>query len=459
MQAQQQSFDIVSYTVPENWKEESGNSYLMYSKIDGGSWAQIAIYKSTASKGSIEADSKSEWETLVTAQNTVGQQEQSKPGTVDGWSVMSRSGVWVFNGTNVATILTTYSNKHICISILCNATAQPYLKDYQQLIGTVVINESQLSTANSLINDKPAANDKENFSGSLSQLSTKWDDGWVSRIQDNWTEVSKPSIKIFIFHPDARADTYNAEKATGDKNAWDILVAPYFSNITSLLDRGMQSYPSITFLTADAVMNQTGKKVHLVLYKKHYDQGNGRYMLVVADSKAIFEKEFGSNYINTSSWETFEQSKSWDKLANMQWRNKFSITPSLLTGKWSSGNSSTLSYYYVNTGGYAGATAVSVADLFTFLPNKKYESDHAGASGVVGNQQFSRQQYKGSYVLNNWKIKLTNRFRGETEEYDSYFEAVKGGVILILKDKLNTTRSLVKEKAALSDAIFENGKH
>lgn len=278
----------------------------------------------------------------------------------------------------------------------------------------------------------------------ISKLITQWDDGWVSSIKENWTEVAKGQLKIYIFHPNQQADTYHSNLVEGNDNAANILVVPYFSNITSIQDRGIQSFESVTFLTANATENTTGKPVHLVFFKKHYSTGNGRYMLVVADSKTSFENEFGSNYINSSSWDYMDQIKSWDKLANMQWRNRFALSSNLLTGKWSSGNSSTLSYYYVN-GGYAGATGAAVADEFKFLSGNKYESDHSGASGMVGNMQFSHVEYKGSYTIqNNWAMQLTNRFQGGTEKFDCYFEAIKSGLLLVMIDRNNTVTTLAK---------------
>lgn len=278
----------------------------------------------------------------------------------------------------------------------------------------------------------------------LSLLSTQWDDGWVSRIKENWTELTKGKLRVYIFHPNKQADAYYSNLVEGNDNAADLLVLPYFSNITSLQDRGIQSFESITFYTADATENATKKNVHLVFFKKHYSTGNGRYMLAIADSKAEFEKEFGNRYINSSSWDYMDQMKSWDKLANMQWRNRFALSSALLSGKWSSGNSSTLSYYYVN-GGYAGATGVAVADEFNFLSNNKYESDHSGASGIVGNMQFSHVEYKGNYTIkDSWKLSFTNRFQGATEEFDGYFEAIKGGLLLNLIDRNKTLTTLAK---------------
>ncbi len=100
----------------------------------------------------------------------------------------------------------------------------------------------------------------------------------------------------------------------------------------------------------------------------------------------------------------------------------------------------------MSTGGYAGATATSTADQFTFLPGNQYQSDHTGASGAVGNQRWSRQVYKGTSTANSWTLTLTNRFQGQTETYQCQFEAIRGGRILLLTDRLGTTLSLVRQR-------------
>jgi hypothetical protein len=104
-----------------------------------------------------------------------------------------------------------------------------------------------------------------------------------------------------------------------------------------------------------------------------------------------------------------------------------------------------LTYYYVSSGATAGTTATTNSNQFTFLPGNKYKSEYAGASGQVGNMKFSTQNYEGKTVVTDWKLTLTNRFKGESETYDALFEAIKGGRILILTDRLGTQLSLVKK--------------
>lgn len=154
--AQKKTFDIVTYTAPKNWTEQKGNGSISYSRIDGASWAQIAIYEHRNSEGDIQSDFDKDWKELVAGDRTISSQEKTKPQTEEGWTVMSGSGVWQYNGTNVASILTVYSNKKSCVAVLCNSTAQPYLKEYQTLISTIDLktvanafeleNESQANT-------------------------------------------------------------------------------------------------------------------------------------------------------------------------------------------------------------------------------------------------------------------------------------------------------------------------
>lgn len=276
---------------------------------------------------------------------------------------------------------------------------------------------------------------------------TNFDDGWTATAGQEWTTLSKGAIRVLVHYPLQQTDQYNADKLQGDHHAWNTLVAPRYEQLENFVEAGIQDYESITFFMGDVRDKATGRKVFVVLYKKHYDKGNGRYLEVVSPSKAAFEQEFGNNYINRSSWEYTAQIKSWNKLADMQGRNRFAVAASDLTGKWSSSTYESLTYYYTS-GGYTSstATATSIADEYLFQAGGNYQSDHAGASGVVGNQRFARQVYKGKFNVSNWEMALTNRFEGATENYACYFEPVRGGRILVMTDRNKTTISLVRQQ-------------
>ena len=154
--AQQKNYDIVTYTPPSDWTEKQVEGNISYSRIDGGSWAQIAIYQHRTSQGDINTDFDKDWNELVAANKTISSPEKTTPQTAEGWTVMSGSGVWQYNGANVASMLTVYNNNNVCIAILCNATAQPYLKDYLSLIGSLELNADNISAAFGATNNADA---------------------------------------------------------------------------------------------------------------------------------------------------------------------------------------------------------------------------------------------------------------------------------------------------------------
>lgn len=94
----------------------------------------------------------------------------------------------------------------------------------------------------------------------------------------------------------------------------------------------------------------------------------------------------------------------------------------------------------------AGTTATSTTNEFIFPISTIYQSEHNGVSGMVGNMKFSSQVYKGTFTTTNWEINMTNRFEGKPEKFGCQFEAVKGGRILVLTDRLGTVYTLGKIK-------------
>jgi hypothetical protein len=418
--AQTETYDIISYTPPKGWKKEVKQSVVVFTYVDqqDKTWCNIAVYKSIGSKGTIEADFDAAWKELVaTPHNTSEPPKASEITEVDGWKMKAGGGKFIYNNGNAIALLTALSGYNKTVDILATTNAQRYIETIEKFTEGIDLKTSETPVLQR--NISPVKTTTSNYTF----VTTNFDDGWVSAVQENWVEVTKASIKVLLHYPNAKADAYQSVLKDEDYIAWDVLVAPRYNSMTNFEWKSVQSWESISFMEADAVENSTRKKVHIVLFKKHYSNGNGRYLEFVTGSKADYENEFGP-YHSTEF--------DWDKTADMQYRNKFAVAPADLIGTWTANDYASLSYYYVSSGGYAGATATSTADQFTFLPGNNYESDHSGASGVVGNQQFSRQVYKGQVIVTNWQITLNNRFKGATDNFNCQFEAIKGGRILIL---------------------------
>lgn len=215
--AQKQTFDIVSYMPPKNWTENQGGGNISYSRIDGASWAQIAIYQHRNSEGNVQADFDKEWNELIASGKAISPPEKTKPQASKGWTTMSGSGVWQYNGANVAGILTVYSNNSVCVSVLCNTTAQPYLKDYQSLIASLDIDAKGIPDApgaaiastgsnnaivgiwaNNLLETSGYSNGYPQYTaGYFRKEYTFKSDGTYLYFHKTWSAYSKPILYIY----------------------------------------------------------------------------------------------------------------------------------------------------------------------------------------------------------------------------------------------------------------------
>ena len=278
---------------------------------------------------------------------------------------------------------------------------------------------------NEISKEDPVQQTTGNVSSSFKFNTTNFDDGWISAEKMDWVEVSKGNIKVLIHYPNKNADAYNSVLKEGDFNAWNILVAPRYSNMSNFEWRSIQSWQSISFMEGDATENATGKAVHIVLFKQHYSNGSGAYLEFVTSNKADYENEFGPYH---------NESYDWDKTANMQWRNKFAVAASDFTGKWTSDFTGIQQYVNVYTGADAGMSSYASAQVFEFGPGSKYNWQITVASGMVGNIKFQNVKSSGKFsVVNNWQVNFSD-MEGKPKTYDAYFSCARGARVLWLSD-------------------------
>lgn len=138
--AQKQNFDITTYLAPDGWAEQKTAGHVSYSRIENGNWAQITVYKSTVSSGNTDTDFDNDWNELVAVNKNITAPVKTAKKTADGWTVMSGTGTWEYNGAKVTSCLTVYSDQQVSVSLVCNYTHQPYYKDYQALLASLSIN-------------------------------------------------------------------------------------------------------------------------------------------------------------------------------------------------------------------------------------------------------------------------------------------------------------------------------
>jgi len=63
-----ETFDVATYTIPKGWKKVNNSENVVALAITNnqkGTYCQIGIYKTTISKGNLDADFKNEWANLI----------------------------------------------------------------------------------------------------------------------------------------------------------------------------------------------------------------------------------------------------------------------------------------------------------------------------------------------------------------------------------------------------------
>jgi len=138
--AQQESFDIISYTPPAGWIKEVTATITSYSIYDSetGSWCRIGIVKSTASQGDIAADFNHEWQELIVRNYKITEPPQvEEVKELNGWKIKAGGGNFVFKNSKSMAILTTASGYNRCASIVATTNSQDHIKDIEALLGSV----------------------------------------------------------------------------------------------------------------------------------------------------------------------------------------------------------------------------------------------------------------------------------------------------------------------------------
>ncbi len=424
--SQKETFDILTFLPPKDWKKEPNQGILSYSvqNTQTGEWCRISIAKSVPTKGNVSSDFENEWKELMAKAYNIAEAPQTSAtqDITEGWKIIAGGTKCTINKGDAIAMLSTFSGNGVCVSMAALTNSKNYLQQYQDVLSSV-----ELSVPGRLGN--PSLPETNTGSGSAKSkfafTATNWDDGWKSEEKENWVEVGKGNIRVLVHYPNKAADEYNSDLLAGGKTAWNILVAPRYSNARNMNFRPHSSWQSILFAEADMTDNATGKNVYVVFFKKYYSDGSGKHLECIAPDKNVFENEFGK----------YNGEESWDKVEKMAWYNRFAISPADLSGKWSSDFSGATQYVNASTGFDAGMSTHASSESFQFLPGSKYQWDLGVASGMVGNIKFQSAKAKGSFSLpSNWKVTFSD-ISGKPRTYDAYFSCIKGLRILWLDNK------------------------
>lgn len=423
--AQNETIDLITFKVPDGWKKESKDGVISYFTVDkaNGSWCRLNIYKSVASKGSIEADLEKEWKELVAGPNNITDpMEATATEEADGWKVKVASGKFVFQTKPAAAMLTTFSGYNRCASVVALTNSEQYLETIQNFIAAIDIKKPEAENVSQ--NNTVSSNTGSSFFGTT----TNFDDGWVSTVKEDWVEVTKGDIKVYLYY----ALPYNASNFSGTGVVerdyyWDHFVSKYYNIETKQYkDNGeVLTSQKPPYVEGWAVNRQTGER-RFIGMRLDISPNTAYITIGSAKDEAALWAQFPK--ANGGAWSPSD-------LSDMGGYNKFAVSENDILGTWQDGNTSTMQWYYTAPSGYEGYAGMTVAArsaTFNFNSGGNYTSIHNGATGTVGAMNTFQQNYKGKYTVSNWNITATNRWEGKTESFNSWFKVIRGGRILCM---------------------------
>lgn len=441
--AQQQTFDVISYSVPPGggWKKEEKNNVVVFTKTDKSTntWCQIGVYRSTAGKGNIESDLQSEWNELAAKPYSISDPMQpTEIKELNGWKMRSASGKFNFNNKDAAIILTTYSSGDRCVSIMATTNSAKYLENIESFASSVKLKSptSQVSNNGSTGNqtnttgqNQQANQQTENTTAgntSFAFSNTNFDDGWKSTIAEDWVEVKKGNMKVLLHYPKA-GTIFPADPGPMTNAAWNILTAPRYSNLKNYKTSYIATYDRPYLGMGYATENATGKNVFVLIFHR----GHSGWIEFVSPDKNTFIQQFKFDP-ESIQWDSDD--KFMDPLEDMSVYNKFGIAASDFKGKWTSDFTGIQQLYSVYTGQYAGMNINQSNEEFIFKPGNSYSWKMLAVNGMVGNIRAVEVKSAGQFtVLNNWQIKFS-KIENNARTFNAFWSCIKGARILNLLD-------------------------
>lgn len=255
---------------------------------------------------------------------------------------------------------------------------------------------------------------------------TNFDDGWISTVQVDWVEVQRPGIKVLLHFP-KDGTVFPADPEPLTNAAWNILVAPRYSNLKEYRTAYISTYNRPYLGMGTAVENTTKKEVFIVFFR----QGDSGWIEIVTADKNVFMKHFGFDPY-AIQWDS--ESELLSPLARLPGYNRFAVSPADLKGKWTSDFTGISHLYNVYTGAYAGMNMHQSNQTFEFGAGNSYTWKLLAVNSAHGTADYVSVGSTGIFSMpNNWQIKFSD-MEGKPKLYDAYFSVIKGARILWMND-------------------------
>lgn len=428
--AQQQTFDITTFTPPNGWKQQAAESAVQFSKEDAakGTYCLITLYKAIPGKPRSKENFDLAWATLVKEMVTVSAAPEMQPvETENGWETQSGYAPFESDGNKGIVILVTSSGFQKMVNLIILTNTEVYEKEMTAFLESISLKKINPVAVKPVTNPvKPVQSNSIAKKDGFAFITTNFDDGWTSTVKEDWVELTKGPIKVLLHYP-KEGTIFPADPDVLTTAAWNILVAPRYSNLKNFKTTYITSYERPYIGHGYAIANSTGKEAYIVLFR----QGQTGWIEFITPDKNSFIQYFKTDP-DAIRWDS--ESALMNPMIQMVNYNKFAIAASDFKGNWTSDFTGVQQLYNVYTGNYAGMNINQSNQTFQFGAGNTYNWSILVVNGMVGNMKYANVKSTGKFTVpNNWQISFTD-IEGKPKKYNAFFSCIKGARLLKLLD-------------------------
>lgn len=428
--AQNQTFDFTTFIPPAGWKKNISENTIQFTKEDNvkGTYCAISLFKAVPGTNDSKSNFDATWETVVKELVTVNGAPQMQPvAKEDGWEAQTGYAQYESDGTKGIVMLVTSSGFEKMVNIIILTNTDAYEKNITDFLESVSFNKSLANpNTNKVV---PPANKPDATpvtTGGFTFTTTNFDDGWTSTVQEDWVEVTKGNVRVLLHYPKA-GTIFPADPDPLTTAAWNILVAPRYSNLKNYKTSYINTYDRPCLGMGYATDNTSGKQVFILLFR----QGSSGWLEFVNPDKNSFIQQYKFDP-ETIRWDS--ESDLLKPLAAMTSYNKFAVAASDFKGIWTSDFSGVQQLYNVYSGQYAGMNINQSSQTFQFGAGNTYNWKILAVNGMIGAMKYGQAKSAGKFsVPNNWQIQFSD-IEGKPKKYNAYFSCIKGARLLMLLD-------------------------
>jgi hypothetical protein len=416
--AQVRSFDIFKYKAPAKYTLKDSVNKIYYELVEGNKYCQLYIFPAVQGENDIDKNFQLDWESYAAKPFGIKAPEPSTKTrqTIGGTEVLFGASRGTYNNIQFVVTVTTYAKDGLSWCVASVFNDQKYIETAQQFSNGVDANTSLFASKASSVEQVPPSPGTSGKSASgIILFTTNFDDGWKATPMADYVQVVRQNMQARLYYVNTVLDDARPNTVSPEQWYWSRIVAPSFT-VGNPQKWESVSYPVIYFQDGEGVDKSTGAKVYVAM--KVVYQGGANVVVVTAPSKAAYQAQFGHP----------------NDVDRMLSYNKFGVTKNDIIGTWSKTGGGGVEYYNAYSGNYAGMSAISSTDEFTFNSNDTYTSVHNAANTNDGSTTFSGLNYKGNFSVNVWELMATNRVSGKTKKFWCQLMAVKNGYILTLTD-------------------------